>query len=157
MKWKTWSPYIISALIALTVGGLSGLLSMAGMEAYSTSVMKPALTPPGWLFGVVWSILYALMGIGAAKIWMSSESTAKNRGLNLYVAQLIVNFFWSLIFFNAQAFGFAFVWLLLLWVLVLLMIVHFYKVDKKAAVLQIPYLLWLTFAAYLNLGVWIMN
>ena len=157
MKWKKWRPYIISALIAMAIGGLSALLSMDGMEAYSTSVIKPALTPPAWLFGVVWPILYALMGIGAAKIWLSADSVAKNRGLNLYVAQLIVNFFWSLIFFNAQAFGFAFAWLLLLWVLVLLMILQFYRVDKKAALLQIPYLLWLTFAAYLNLGVWIMN
>ena len=157
MKWKMWRPYIISALIAMAIGGLSGLLSMDGMEAYGTSVIKPALTPPGWLFGVIWPILYALMGISAAKIWQSDDSASKNRGLNLYVAQLIVNFFWSLIFFNAQAFGFALVWLLLLWVLVLLMIVQFYKVDKRAALLQIPYLLWLTFATYLNLGVWIMN
>ena len=157
MKWKKWRPYIISALIAMAIGGLSALLSMDGMEAYSTSVIKPALTPPAWLFGVVWPILYALMGIGAAKIWLCADSSAKSRGLNLYVAQLIVNFFWSLIFFNAQAFGFAFAWLLLLWILVLLMILQFYKVDQKAALLQIPYLLWLTFAAYLNLGVWILN
>jgi len=101
--------------------------------------------------------LYALMGISAARIWLSKDSTAKSKGLNLYVAQLIVNFFWSLIFFNAQAFGFAFFWLLLLWALVLLMILQFNKVDKKAALLQIPYLIWLTFAAYLSFGVWIMN
>lgn len=157
MKLKLWKPYIISALIALAVGGLSALLSMDGMAAYNSSVAKPPLTPPGWVFGVVWTILYALMGISAARIWLSKDSTAKSKGLNLYVAQLIVNFFWSLIFFNAQAFGFAFFWLLLLWALVLLMILQFNKVDKKAALLQIPYLIWLTFAAYLSFGVWIMN
>lgn len=157
MKLKEWRPYIISALIAMAVGGLSALLSMDGMEAYSTSVVKPPLTPPGWIFGVVWSVLYALMGISAAKIWLSGNSEAKGKGLNLYVAQLIVNFFWSLIFFNAQAYGFALVWLLLLWVLVLLMILQFAKVDKKAAYLQIPYLIWLTFAVYLNFGVWVLN
>jgi tryptophan-rich sensory protein len=157
MKLKQWRPYIISALIALAVGGLSALLSMDGMAAYNTAVMKPPLTPPGWVFGVVWTILYALMGISAARIWLSKDSEAKSKGLNLYVAQLIVNFFWSLIFFNAQAFGFAFFWLLLLWALVLLMILQFNKVDKKAALLQIPYLIWLTFAAYLSFGVWIMN
>ncbi len=156
MILKKWRPYIISALIALGVGGLSALLSMDGMKAYDL-VAKPPLTPPGWLFGVVWTVLYALMGISAAKIWLSGESEAKGKGLNLYVAQLIVNFFWSLIFFNAQAFGFALLWLLLLWVLVLLMILQFYKVDQKAALLQIPYLIWLTFAAYLNLGVFILN
>lgn len=157
MKWNDWKPYVISVAIALGVGGLSGLLSMGGMEAYATSVLKPNLTPPGWLFPVVWSVLYVLMGISAAIVWLSDESTARSRGLNLYVAQLIVNFFWSLIFFNAQAFGFAVIWLLLLWVLVLLMILQFYKVNRLAALLQIPYLVWLTFAAYLNIGVWVLN
>lgn len=157
MKMKKWSPYIISALIALVIGGLSGLLSVEGMQIYSSMVSKLPLTPPGWLFGVVWTVLYILMGISAARIWLSDNSTARSRGLNLYVAQLVVNFFWSLIFFNAQAYGFALVWLLVLFALVLLMTLQFYKVDKKAAVLQIPYLLWLAFAAYLNFGVWVIN
>ena len=135
--WDKWKPYIISALIALGVGGLSALLSMSGMEAYEAMVTKPALTPPGWLFSVVWTILYVLMGISAARVWLTKDSAARSRGLNLYVAQLIVNFFWSLIFFNAQAFGFAVIWLLLLWVLVFLMILQFYKVDRLAALLQI--------------------
>ena len=157
MNLKKWKPYIISAVIALVVGTLSGLLSMNGMKIYETAVSKPALTPPGWLFPVVWAVLYALMGIGAAKIWLTPESHERSMGLNLYVAQLIVNFFWSLIFFNLQAFGFAAIWLLLLWCLVALMIWKFYKIDKNAALLQIPYLLWLTFAAYLNIAVWILN
>lgn len=157
MTLKIIRPYLISAGIALAVGGLSGLLSMDAMEAYTNLTIKPALTPPGWLFGVAWSILYALMGISAARIWLYATGTERSRGLNLYVAQLIVNFFWSLIFFNARAYGFALIWLLFLWTLVLLMILQFNKVDKKAARLQIPYLLWLTFAAYLNFGVWVLN
>lgn len=157
MRLKEWKPYVISAGIALGVGALSGLLSMNGMEIYAQTVIKPALTPPGWLFPVVWTLLYTLMGISAARVWRTKDSPERSRGLNLYVAQLIVNFFWSLIFFNAQAFGFALIWLLLLWVLVLLMILQFYRVDKLAALLQIPYLIWLTFAAYLNLGVWVLN
>lgn len=157
LLWDKWKHYIISALIALGIGGLSALLSMNGMEAYNATVTKPALTPPGWLFSVVWTILYVLMGISAARVWMTKDSAARSRGLNLYVAQLIVNFFWSLIFFNAQAFGFAVIWLLFLWVLVLLMILQFYKVDRFAALLQIPYLIWLTFAAYLSIGVWYLN
>ena len=155
--WDKWKPYIISALIALAVGGLSALLSMNGMELYEATITKPALTPPGWVFSVVWTILYVLMGISAVRVWLIKDSVARSSGLNLYVAQLIVNFFWSLIFFNAQAFGFAVIWLLLLWVLVFLMIRQFYKVDRLAALLQIPYLIWLTFAAYLNIGVWILN
>ena len=156
-KLKAWKPYIISVAIALGVGTLSGLLSMGSMEEYAQFVTKPPLSPPGWLFPVVWTILYTLMGISAARVWRSKESSARCKGLNLYVAQLIVNFFWSLIFFNAQAFGFAVLWLLLLWALVFLMILQFYKVDKLSALLQIPYLIWLSFATYLSIGVWYLN
>ena len=157
MKLKNWKPYLLSALIALGIGGLSGLLSMEGMDYYTEYVTKPALTPPGWLFPVVWTILYTLMGISAARIWLAPASAARDKSLTLYVGQLIVNFFWSLIFFNAQAYGFAAVWLLLLVVLAALMILQFYKVDKKAALLQIPYFVWLLFALYLNIGVWALN
>ena len=157
MNLKKWKPYIISIAIAVGVGALSGLLSMSGMEAYGEIAIKPTLTPPGWLFPVVWTVLYTLMGISAARVWLTTDSTQRSRGLNIYVAQLVVNFFWSLIFFNAQAFGFAVLWLILLWILVLLMILQFYKVDRFAALLQIPYLIWLTFALYLNIGVWVLN
>ena len=155
--WDKWKPYIFSVLIALGIGGLSALLSMNSMEAYNTTVTKPVLTPPGWVFSAVWTILYVLMGISAALVWMTKDSAARSRGLNLYVTQLIVNFFWSLIFFNAQAFGFAAIWLLLLWVLVFLMIRQFYQVNKFAALLQIPYLIWLSFAVYLSISVWYLN
>lgn len=157
MKIKKWLPYIIGIGSAVAVGAISGLLSMGGMERYSETVIKPVLTPPDWLFPVVWTILYSLMGISAVRIWLSPDSPERTRGLNLYIVQLIINFFWSLIFFNAQAFGFAVLWLILLWVLVLLMILSFKKVDKLAAYLQIPYLLWLSFALYLNIAVWLLN
>ena len=97
------------------------------------------------------------MGISAARVSLASPSPQRHSGLNLFIAQLVVNFFWSLIFFNAQAYGFAVLWLLLLWGLVLWMVLTFYKVDPLAAYLQLPYLLWLTFAAYLNIGVWLLN
>ena len=145
----------ISAVEA--VGILSGLLSRRGTEIYSELVRKPALSPPAILFPIVWTILYALMGIGAARVDASMPGTTRNRSLNIFVIQLVVNFFWSLIFFNARAYGFALVWLLLLWVLVLLMILQFRKVDLPAALLQVPYLIWVTFAAYLNWGVFGLN
>lgn len=153
-KLKTYAIWI---LITLAVGGLSGFLSRSGMELYNETVNQPPLSPPGFLFPIVWTILYALMGFGAARVYMSKPSANQSKGINLYIAQLIVNFFWSLIFFNVQAFGFAFIWLLLLWVLVFWMILTFRKVDPLAAYLQIPYLIWLTFAAYLNAGVWYLN
>lgn len=157
MAWKNWKTYLISILIALGVGGLSALLSMDSMRIYREMMVKPPLAPPAWLFPVVWTALYTLMGISAGMIWLSPLGADRSRGLNLYIAQLIVNFFWSLLFFNAQAFGFAALWLILLWVLVLLMILQFWKVDQLAAKLQIPYLIWLTFAAYLNIAIWILN
>ena len=97
------------------------------------------------------------MGIGAARIYLAPASDARRQSLRLFLMQLAFNFFWSILFFNFQAFGAAFLWLLLLWILILLMILSFRKVDSPAAWLQIPYLLWVTFAAYLNFGVWILN
>jgi len=143
--------------LAEGVGALSGWLSREGTAIFSQTAIQPPLSPPAIVFPIVWSILYALMGVSAARIWLSPPSQERSTGLNLFITQLVVNFFWSLIFFNAQAYGFAFLWLLFLWALVLAMILTFRKVDPLAAYLQIPYLIWLTFAAYLNFGVWYMN
>lgn len=157
MNKPNFKQYAFWTGLSEAVGLLSGYLSREGTALYAQIAEKPPLSPPGWVFGVAWTILYALMGIGAARVWASPKTLVRSRGLNLFIAQLIVNFFWSPIFFNARAYGLALVWLLLLWVLVLLMILEFRKVDKTAAYLQIPYLLWLTFAAYLNWAVWQMN
>ena len=154
---RNWKPYLFWVLLAEAVGVLSGWLTREGTELYAQSVVKPPFAPPGWVFPVVWSFLYTLMGIGAARVSLTAPSKARSLGLNLFVVQLVVNFFWSPIFFNAEAYGFAFLWLLLLWGLVLWMTLAFRKADPLAAKLQIPYLLWLTFAAYLNLGVWYLN
>ena len=144
-------------LLAEAVGALSGWLTREGTQIYAQTIVKPPLSPPGWVFPVVWAILYVLMGIGAAKVYQAPASKTRSMGLNLFITQLVVNFFWSPIFFNLQAFGFSLLWLLLLWGLVLWMILVFRKVKPLAAKLQIPYLLWLTFAAYLNFGVWYLN
>ena len=153
-KRKNYIPWIV---LSEGTGLLSALLSRAGTERFQESALQSALSPPPILFPIVWTILYALMGIGAARVSQTPESLPRSRALNLFIAQLIVNFFWSLIFFNANAYGFALVWLLLLWTLVALMIFSFRKVDPLAAWLQIPYLIWLTFAAYLNYQVWMLN
>ena len=149
--------YAFWILVTEAVGALSGFLSREGMEIYAQTIRQPPFSPPGWIFPVVWTVLYALMGIGIARIRSASPGRDSRRGTNLFIAQLIVNFFWSLIFFNARALGFAFFWLLALWLLVLLMILRWYRVDKTSAWLQLPYLLWLTFAAYLNFSVWQLN
>ena len=153
-KWKVYAFWIgLSELVGL----LSGLFSRNGAQIYAQTVAKPPLAPPGILFPIVWTALYALMGIGAAMVWLAEESAARKRGINIFIAQLIVNFFWSLIFFNLQAFGFAFFWLLVLLALVVWMAYTFYRIGPLAGLLQIPYILWLMFAAYLSAGVWILN
>lgn len=156
MKNK-WTNIAIWVAISEATGALAGWLSRDSTEIYNLTMQKPPLSPPEWVFPVVWPILYALMGIGAGLVAAQPPSKARSRGLNLMVAQLILNFFWSLLFFNLQAFGFSLLWLILLWGLVLLMILEFRKTVPLAAWLQIPYLLWLTFAFYLNAGVWLLN
>ena len=154
VKWKNYALWI---LFAEAVGALSGWMSREGTRIYNATVEKPPLSPPEMVFPIAWGMLYALMGIGAARVAAAPASKEKRRALILFLAQLAVNFFWSIIFFNAQAFGFAFIWLLLLWGLAMLMTLSFANVDSLAARLQIPYLLWLSFAAYLNFGVWYLN
>lgn len=149
--------YVIWILLSLGTGILSGWISAEGIRAFGETVHQPPLSPPAWIFPVVWGILYILMGISAARVSQRDVSDARSLGLNLFVIQLILNFFWSPIFFNAKAYGVAAYWLALLWFLVFGMILAFGRTDKRASLLQIPYLLWLTFALYLNLGVWYLN
>ena len=157
MKRKELKPYIYWVILVESVGALSAVLSVEGMKTFMQQTAQPPLSPPGWLFPVVWTLLYALMGISAARIWLLPDSKERKWSLNLFTIQLILNFFWSLIFFNAQAYGLAVVWIIALWVSVLLMILQFHKVDHLAAWLQVPYLVWLTFAAYLTVAIWLLN
>lgn len=152
-----WILLGICIAIPLAVGGLSAWVTKESMEAFS-ALNQPPLSPPGWLFPVVWSILFTLMGI-ASYLYLTAMPPMSQapKGLLLYGLQLLFNFFWSIWFFNLQAYGFAFVWLLALWVLILATILQFAKVSKPAAYLLIPYLVWVTFAGYLNLGIALLN
>ena len=152
--WKTYGFWI---LFTEAVGGLSGWLTREGTKFFNAAVTKPPLSPPGIVFPLVWALLYLLMGIGAARISLKPPSKSRSRSLFLYLLQLAFNFFWSLIFFNLRSYGLAFVWLVILWALILWMILSFRELDSLAAKLQIPYLLWVLFAGYLNLGVWFLN
>ena len=150
--------FIIAIIIPLAVGGLSALLTMGSMDLYET-IIQPPLSPPAILFPIVWTILYTLMGISSGIIYNSQGGTeaSRNNALAVYALQLFINFIWSIIFFNLRAFLPAFILILVLWVLIIVMIIRFYKIDKTAALLQIPYLLWVTFAAYLTLAIYILN
>ena len=146
MKQK---PLLISLLISLGTGVIAGFLTFTSMEQYQ-EMYHPPSSPPGWVFPVVWLILYTLMGIAAYRIYMKDP---KAEVLKLYLIQLAVNFLWPILFFNFGWQLFAAVWLLLLWYLVLVMIKEFAKIDEGAAKLMIPYLIWLTFASYLNIAI----
>ena len=150
---------IIAIIIPLVVGGISAFLTREGTAMFKT-INKPPLSPPAWLFPVAWTILYILMGYASYLIYKDnsiSNIKIKNISIKLYIAQLIFNFFWSIIFFNMKQYFFAFVWLIVLWILILLLIINSNKINKSIKYLLIPYLLWVTFAGYLNIGIAILN
>ena len=154
---KKFRAYAFWILLTEAVGAISGWLIRDSTPLYRDAIQKPPLSPPGIVFPIVWAILYALMGVGAAMIYRSAPSEQRTGSLQLYILQLLANFLWPIFFFRMQSFGGALILLLLLWGLVLWMILSFRKISPLAAKLQIPYLLWLTFAAYLNAGVWALN
>ena len=143
--------------IPLLVGAVAGLLTGNSREVFAM-VEKTPLSPPAWVFPVVWTILYTLMGISSYLILTSdADERLKESAIRLYGFQLLVNFLWPTFFFNFGWYGFSFFWILILWVLVVVMIVWFHDINPVAGYLNIPYLLWLTFAVYLNWGIWVLN
>ncbi len=155
---KNVKTYAIAIAIPLVVGLLAALLTMESMDIYAT-LNTPPLSPPSVLFPIVWTILYTLMGVSSGMVWLSGEEEkgTKERGLIYYAVSLVFNFGWSLIFFRLRRFLIAFVWLLVLLYLIVRTILEYRKVSPTAAYLQIPYALWVTFAGYLNFGIWFLN
>ena len=158
MQKKRVRPWPLAAaiLLPLALGGLSAMLTREGMELFKL-MRKPPLSPPDWLFPIVWTILYLLMGIAMGLVWRSSSGRARKEATALWSIQLAVNGLWPVLFFLLGAHGPAFFWLVGLIVLVLFMIADFSRRNAAAAWLSAPYLLWLLFAAYLNLGIWLLN
>lgn len=146
-----------SIALPLLVGAIAGFLTRNSMDDFAR-LNQPPLSPPGWLFPVVWTILYTLMGISASLISQSdADESAKNSALRIYYLQLFVNFLWPLFFFGGQWYFFSLLWLILLWFLIAVMITRFYAISKTAGYLNVPYFIWVTFATYLNAGIWILN
>ena len=152
-----WKLLVTCIAIPLAVGVLSSFLTRGGMELFET-IQKPASSPPSWIFPVVWTLLYTLMGISSYLIIISGgEEECIKDAISVYAYQLTVNFLWPTFFFSFQWFFVSFLWILLLILLVAVMIRKFWKLSKAAAYLIITYLLWLCFAAYLNLTIWWLN
>lgn len=152
-----WKHLLLCLAIPLGVGGLAALLTGSSMAAYN-QMNQPPLAPPGWLFPVVWTLLYLMMGYASYRVITSGgEAKQIRKALMLYGAQLAVNFLWPLIFFGLHMYLAAFFILLLLWLLVALTIGAFARLDDTAADLLLPYILWITYAAYLNVGAYLLN
>ena len=148
---------IICLAIPLVVGGAAGLLTMNSMEAFE-ALNQPPLSPPGWMFPVVWTVLYVLMGIASYLVSVSdAPQEEKARALWTYGIQLAFNFLWPIAFFNLKWYLFAFLWLVILWILILITALRFGRIRKPAGYLLVPYLLWVAFAGYLNLGIYLLN
>lgn len=161
MKSKLNIPQIakllVSILLPLAVGGLSGMYTSQAVPEWFATLNRPSFSPPNWLFGPVWTILYTLMGISLFLIWKQNSSRERNLAILIFLLQLTLNFFWSFIFFFLNRIGMALIEIILLWINILIMIVLFYKIKPIAACLNIPYLLWVSFATALNTAYFILN
>ncbi len=149
--------YVVCCVVVEVLGFVAGMLTRERTQIYADTINKPPLSPPGIAFPIAWTILYALMGIGIARIIMAESSEQKKLGIIFFIVQLVLNLAWCFIFFGAQKFGLALIELICIMAAAIAMIVTFLKVDKAAGVMQIPYIAWLCFAAYLNAGAWILN
>jgi tryptophan-rich sensory protein len=149
--------FLLLLIIPLAVGGISGLFTVSAIPGWYQTIQKPSWNPPNWVFGPVWTTLYALMGIAMYLIWIQPRTEQRQRALYLNAAQLILNFFWSLIFFNLHAIGWALIEIIILWVMIVQTMFAYDRVYKPAAWLLLPYIVWVTFATILNGTIWWLN
>jgi translocator protein len=157
MRASNIFPVILCIALPLIVGSISGIATSGNITTWYAALNKPVFNPPNYLFGPVWTILYILMGISLFLIWKSPSGDARNYALAIFGLQLVLNFTWSFIFFHFKQAGWAFVEIIMVWISVLAMIIIFHRVSKTAAFLQIPYLLWVSFASVLNGFIWWLN
>ena len=149
---------IIAIAIPVAVGGISGFFTATGVDSWYQTINKPSWNPPGWIFGPVWTTLYVMMGIALYLVWKSNASEGvKKNAVTIFAIQLILNFFWSFIFFDQQQPGWALVEIIIMWIAILLTIFAFAKVNKTAAWLLVPYISWVSFATILNYTIWKLN
>ena len=149
---------IIAIIIPVAVGAISGFFTATGVESWYQTINKPSWNPPGWIFGPVWTTLYVMRGIALFLVWKSDSSDVlKKTAIALFAIQLILNFFWSFIFFDQQQIGWALVEIIVMWFFILLTIFAFGNVSKLAAWLLVPYISWVSFATILNYTIWKLN
>lgn len=153
---RTFLKYTTCIVLPLIVGGLSGYFTASNIATWYVTLNKPFFNPPNYLFGPVWTVLYLMMGISLGMI-INVKHSNKNKSLIIFSIQLLLNFFWSVIFFSLQSPGWAAIEIIALWLSIIYMILNFYKINKWAGLLQIPYLLWVSFASVLNISIYVIN
>ncbi len=152
-----WGTLAVCVVGVLAVGTLSGLANVENIEGWYAGLTKPAFNPPNYIFGPVWTALYVLLGVGLYLVIATPESAVRKTALIVFAVQMLLNFSWSYLFFYFKLPGVAFAEILILWVSIAMMIVVFFRVSAAAATLQIPYLLWVSFASVLNGSIWYLN
>jgi len=148
---------IASLILPIGLGSLAGLFTAKAIPEWFDTLAKPSFNPPSYLFGPVWTVLYILMGISMFLIWNTPKTELRQKALLVFGIQLFFNFWWSILFFSFHTILISVIDILLMWVLIIYMIILFKSIKPIAAYLQIPYLLWVTFASVLNISIWYLN
>ena len=149
--------FLISILLPLSLGAIAGMFTSQSVPEWYATLNRPSFNPPNWIFGPVWTTLYILMGISFFLIWKQEASKERNRAILIFLLQLLLNFAWSFIFFYFNMIGLALVEIILLWISIVMMLVVFYKIKPIASYINIPYILWVTFATVLNASYYILS
>lgn len=158
MTINSFFKLILSIIVCELAGIIGSIFTISAIPTWYATLVKPALNPPSWIFGPVWTTLYALMGIAAFLIWKQGwERQDVKKALSVFGIQLILNASWSIVFFGLQSPAWAFVNIVAMWFAIVLTMILFYKISKPAMWLLLPYILWVSFAGYLNLAIWILN
>jgi len=165
MKINNFFKLAIALGVSLSAGMIGSFFTAPAIPVWYAGLVKPALNPPGWVFGPAWTALYALMGISLFLVWKQHSNILQNVGMSrvwktgiaAFFVQLFLNAIWSIIFFGLKSPGWAFVDIILLWLAIVWTMVVFYKISKPATYLLIPYILWVSFASYLNYSIWALN
>lgn len=157
MKTKQAAKLVASLLLPLAVGGIAGMFTAEAIPGWYASLKQPSFNPPNWVFGPVWTTLYILMGISLFMIWNIEPGRARNQAIGVFMAQLFLNFCWSFFFFHFKMIGVALIDIIALWMMIVIMLTRFYRLKPTAAFINIPYLLWVSFATVLNAAYFFLN
>lgn len=157
MKANQIVKLIISILLPLGIGGIAGMFTTQAIPGWYSMLNQPSFNPPNWVFGPVWTTLYTIMGISLFMIWKLDTGKQRNQAILIFMVQLFLNFGWSFFFFYFKMIGVALINIVALWIMIVIMLIRFYKIKPLAAYINIPYLLWVTFATALNVAYFFLN